>query len=153
MSWLSGNQQKASRWVQSTVLACAAFAFVAAADMAIAETLPLPVIAVACIGRDGALAQKDDALCHGLRQALATKYPNARFVVSDTPPPKGNAFVTLETIASSTSSIEARLKWQAASALPVDGPRTRLSISDKDLSQKMRLNFLNRLVQDTALPF
>ena len=132
---------------------CAVVCVVSVSDNAMAETAPLSDIGVTCSGSDTVSAQSLGALCDGLHHALATLYPDARFVLIDRVPADAEPFVALETFTANETNIEARLIWQAAGLPVTTGPRAGISIIDKTLTPAMHQTFLNRLVQDAALPF
>ncbi len=92
-------------------------------------------------------------LCAGLQTALTTKYPRLQFTRSKTKTTPASGSITLETFVANSVGIELRLIWQAAAQSKVEGPRHGFSVMDKALTPDMQLKFLNRVVQDTALPF
>lgn len=110
-------------------------------------------VAVICTADTAVPAETLGTLCLGLQQALIAQHPDARFALATDLPAKGAAFVAMEALVATKATIEARLTWQAAGRLPVTGPRAGFSISDKDLTPALQQKFLNRLVQDTTLPF
>jgi hypothetical protein len=122
-------------------------------DMAKAQSQSIQNIAVTCTGAEKVAAETLVMLCADLHKALAAKYPDAHFVLTDSGDANATGLVTLETFAANRVGIDARLNWQAKGADRVDGSRMGFSISDTDMTPDMQRTFLNRLVHDTPLPF
>lgn len=147
-------QRQAARSWRLAGLAFAMSTSIAGADMSMAQTKAPSEIAVTCIGSDQVAADTLAALCVGLQDALTTKYPSLQFVASAKVPENPAPVVMLEAFSASKAGIAARLNWRASGgSAVVNGPRFGFSISDKDMTPAMQLQFLNRLVHDTALPF
>lgn len=131
------------------------------ADMTFAQSMP--TISVLCRNTADLPAPTQEMLCAGLQAALATKYPARQFAraqgaaTPDGPDPDGpepdGPVVTLETHVASPFGLEVQLSWQTKGTDRSEGPRQALSISDKELTPQLQLKFLNRVVQDTTLPF
>lgn len=142
----------AHRWSQA-VLLFAIVILIGASDMALAQRRASAKIAVTCFGSDKVLTETLTALCSDLQEALTEKYPAALFVASDGVPEDSAPVVMLEAFSASKAGIAARLRWRIDGTAIVNGPRFGFSISDKDMTPAMQLQFLNRLVHDTTLPF
>lgn len=118
----------------------------------------MPTISVLCRNTADLPAPTQEMLCAGLQAALATKYPARQFArAQGAAPPDGpeseGPVVTLETHVASPFGLEVQLSWQTKGTDRSEGPRRALSISDKELTPQLQLKFLNRVVQDTTLPF
>ena len=123
------------------------------ADMGKAQPQLLSPVHVQCSAENDVPAQTQEMLCAGLQVALATKYPSLKFTRSNDISDKAAASVTLQTLVANAYGMELRLNWQTPDRGTGEGPRLGFSIVDKAMTADMQLKFLNRVVQDTALPF
>lgn len=123
------------------------------ADMAKAQSQPSPPVQLHCSGANDVPAETQEMLCAGLQSALATKYPSRQFTRSTDTADKAKTTVTLQTFVANTYGMELRLGWRTPDRGNGEGPRLGFSIVDKAMTADMQLKFLNRVVQDTALPF
>jgi hypothetical protein len=129
------------------------FALVGAVDLTMAQENAQNPISVFCTGTSQVSVPTQEMLCAGLQTSLTAKYPNLQFTRSKTNATAASGSITLETFVANSVGIELRLIWQAADQNTVEGPRHGFSVMDKALTPDMHLKFLNRVVQDTALPF
>lgn len=109
-------------------------------------------IAVACTGTERVSADSLAVLCKSLQDALAAKYPNEGFVLTDGAEAKSAPNVTLETFTLNNTIIEARLNWQLNGESRTVGPRMGFSVTDIDMTPQMQRKFLASLVDGSALP-
>lgn len=133
------------------MLAC--LASIGGGDVVLAQTKPAATIAVACTGSKTVPAQTLSRLCTGLHRSLAAKYPDARFELTDAVFARMGKVLIFEAFAASASILEARLTLRAPGSDDFDGPRFGFSSSDKAITPDQQLQFINRLVTETDLPF
>lgn len=128
-------------------------ALIGAVDLTMAQAHAQSPVSVYCTGTNQVPVPTQEMLCAGLQTSLTAKYPSLQFTRSKTRTTSASGSITLETFVANSVGIELRLIWQAADQIKVEGPRHGLSVMDKALTPDMQLKFLNRVVQDTALPF
>lgn len=121
--------------------------------MTTAQTQQSLPILVQCNAASDVPSQTQEMLCAGLQTALSTKYPALLFAPSADKPDRTSTSVTLQTFVANAYGMELRLNWRTPDRGNGEGPRLGFSIVDKAMTADMQLKFLNRVVQDTALPF
>lgn len=132
---------------------CGAILLALGADLALAQAKTDAKIAVICRGAGDISPETLNGLCLDLQNALAAVHPEPTFVRADAIPKGGSAFVALEALSATAAALEAQLTWQTARSMVITGPRISFSVTDKDLTPAMQVNFLNRLVHASELPF
>ena len=110
-------------------------------------------IALSCSSTKGVPNETLNLLCAGLQTELAAKYPNATFVQPGSSAAPGAVVVMLEAYVANKAGLEAQLSWQTKGSPVATGPRMGLSVSNKDITPDMQMQFLHRLVNDVSLPF
>jgi hypothetical protein len=120
--------------------------------MTMAEAPTQPQIGVLCTGSRHVTPEALTLLCADLQDALAARYPAARFVLAQTGADAAG-LITLQAFAAGKGELSAQLDWQAQGTQRVEGPRLGFSISDAAMTPAMQSTFLRRLVQETPLPF